>query len=105
MSSKTVLQQLMGGTSDVKENFLPGMGDIYSNIKGGDEFGEGEGEGEGEGDNKKKEPVVKASKSATKQASKSATKPAVVKPAAAAPAVEQFIDVTQLIRDTCKGQQ
>jgi hypothetical protein len=85
MSSKTVLQQLMGGTSDVKENFLPGMGDIYSNIKGGDEFGEGEGEGEG--DNKKKEPVVKAAKSATKQASKSATKPVVVKPAAAAPAV------------------
>ncbi len=70
MSTKTSLQQLMGGTSDVKESFLPGMGDIYSNIKGDDELGEGEGEGDGEGDgedaeNSKKKKEVKNNKTKT----------------------------------------
>jgi len=52
MSSKTVLQQLMGGTSNIKEAFtFPGMSDIY-----GKTTGEGDGEGDGEdntGENKK----------------------------------------------------
>ena len=35
MSAKTTLQQLMGGTSDIKEAFtFPGMGDIYSKTIG-----------------------------------------------------------------------
>jgi len=75
MSTKTSLQQLMGGTSDVKESFLPGMGDIYSNIKGDDELGEGEGEGDGEGDGedaenskkKKKLKIIKLKRRKLKQ--------------------------------------
>ena len=51
MSIKTPLQQLMGGTSDIKEAFsFPGMGDIYSKITGND--GEEGEEGEA-GQNKK----------------------------------------------------
>ena len=45
MSAKTTLQQLMGGTSKIKEAFtFPGMGDIYSKATG-DETGEDTGEG------------------------------------------------------------
>jgi hypothetical protein len=45
MSAKTTLQQLMGGTSSIKEAFtFPGMGDIYSKATG-DETGEDTGEG------------------------------------------------------------
>ena len=44
MSTKTTLQQLMGGTSNVKEAFtFPGMGDIYSKATG-DETGDDTGE-------------------------------------------------------------
>lgn len=68
MSTKKTLQQLMGGTSDIKEAFsFPGMGDIYSkNEKKDDAEGGTEGGAEGgaeggkgnEGDkNKNKKPV------------------------------------------------
>ena len=47
MSVKTHLQQLMGGTSDIKEAFtFPGMSDIYGKVTGDDD-------GEDDGENKK----------------------------------------------------
>jgi hypothetical protein len=59
MSLKTQLQQLMGGTSDIKEEFsLPGMGEIYSK---------------------------NAEKDEDEAAAPAAAKPAAAKPAAAAP--------------------
>ena len=71
MSVKTHLQQLMGGTSDIKEAFtFPGMGEVYSKNT------ENEDEAAAEGENKKSAPAV-----ATKRAAAPAAKS---EPAAAA---------------------
>ena len=70
MSVKTHLQQLMGGTSDIKEAFtFPGMGEVYSKNT------ENEDEAAAEGENKKPAPAV---------ATKRAAAPAPAAPAAAA---------------------
>jgi len=51
MSLKTGLQQLMGGTSNIKEAFtFPGMSDIYGKVTGDDDA---EGDGEDTGGDKK----------------------------------------------------
>ena len=73
MSVKTPLQQLMGGTSDIKEAFtFPGMGDIYSKTaKNEDEAGAA-------GQNKKPAPATTATTAAPA--------PAKAKAAAATPA-------------------
>ena len=65
MSVKTPLQQLMGGTSDIKEAFtFPGMGDIYSKTIGNkDEAG-------AEGENKK--PAATPAAAATTKATPAA---------------------------------
>lgn len=77
MSVKTPLQQLMGGTSDIKEAFtFPGMGDVY-----------GENEDEAEKPAAAKPAAAKRVPAATAPAA-AATAPAAAKPvpAAAAPA-------------------
>jgi hypothetical protein len=72
MSLKTPLQQLMGGTSDIKEAFtFPGMGDIYSKTTANkDEAGS-------EGENKKPAPATAAA--ATTKATPAAAAAATTK--------------------------
>ena len=73
MSVKTPLQQLMGGTSDIKEAFtFPGMGDIYSKTA------KNEYEAGAAGQNKKPAPATTATTAAPA--------PAKAKAAAATPA-------------------
>jgi hypothetical protein len=58
MSLKTGLQQLMGGTSNIKEAFtFPGMSDIYGKVTGDDD---GEGDGEDTSGDKKPTTTTKA---------------------------------------------
>jgi hypothetical protein len=60
MSLKTGLQQLMGGTSNIKEAFtFPGMSDIYGKVTGDDD---GEGDGEDTGGDKKPTTTTKAAR-------------------------------------------
>jgi hypothetical protein len=64
MSVKKQLQQLMGGTSDIKEAFsFPGMGEIYSK------------NAEKDGDEAAAEEPAAATKSATKPAAAAAHPP------------------------------
>jgi hypothetical protein len=78
MSLKTPLQQLMGGTSDIKEAFtFPGMGDIYSKTIGNkDEAG-------AEGENKK---PATAATAATPAAATTKATPAAAATTKATPA-------------------
>jgi hypothetical protein len=71
MSVKTPLQQLMGGTSDIKEAFtFPGMGDIYSKTA------TNENETGADGQNKKPAPAAQAQALAKAPATKAAPAPA-----------------------------
>lgn len=76
MSVKTPLQQLMGGTSDIKEAFtFPGMGDIYSKTTANNDKAGAEG---AEGENKK--PATAATPAATAKATPTATAKATPAP-------------------------
>ena len=71
MSVKTPLQQLMGGTSDIKEAFtFPGMGDIYSKTIGNKDEAGAEGAEGAEGENKK--PAATPAAAATTKATPAA---------------------------------
>jgi len=79
MSTKKTLQQLMGGTSDIKEAFsFPGMGDIYSkNEKKDDAEGGEEG---GESKNKKPASPLSAATSALPGSNVIGATPGTTKP-------------------------
>jgi len=87
MSTKKTLQQLMGGTSDIKEAFsFPGMGDIYSknekkdDAEGGEEGGAEGGEKGGESKNKKPASPLSAATSALPGSNVIGATPGTTKP-------------------------
>ena len=76
MSPKTKLQNLMGGTSHIKEAFtFPGMGDIYGKIAGED-TGDDTGEGNTNASSNKNATKSTTTSTTTKSAPAAATTPA-----------------------------
>ena len=84
MSAKTVLQQLMGGTSNIREGLaLPSMSSILNN-KDTNEEGDENQDGEEVDTSTKKKPVKKPSTKTTTNTSAPAPAPAAAAPASGA---------------------